>query len=86
MDTDYLFLHRKQRWLLSYCRKNKVSYQPVYSLVKKYKSEGMKILKDRWERIKPEMEMTALEKLRAENRILKVKKQQQRMEDRLLKK
>lgn len=66
--------------------KYKVSYQQVYSWVRKYKSEGVKALKDRRGRTKPETEMTELEKLRAENRILKAKNKQQRMEIDFLKK
>ena len=66
--------------------KHQVSYQQVYSWVRKYKSQGVESLKDRRGRIKPETEMTELEKLCAENRILKAKNKQQQMEIDFLKK
>ena len=64
----------------------KVSYQQVYSWVRKYKAHGAKALEDRRGRTKPEAEMTELERLRAENRLLKAQNKQQRMEMDFLKK
>lgn len=63
-----------------------VSYQQIYSWVKKYEAKGAGALMDRRGRTKPEAEMTELEKLRAENRLLKAKNKRQEMEMAFLKK
>ena len=63
-----------------------VSYQQIYSWVKKYESQGVEALTDKRGRTKPEAEMTELEKLRAENRLLKVQNKRQEMEMAFLKK
>jgi transposase-like protein len=63
-----------------------VSYQQVYSWVKKYESRGTEALIDQRGRIKPENEMTELEKLRAENRILRAQNKHHEMEMAFLKK
>lgn len=63
-----------------------VSYQQIYSWVRKYESQGAEALIDQRGRIKPESEMTELEKLRAENRLLKAQNKQQEMEMNFLKK
>ena len=57
-----------------------VSYQQIYSWVKKYESQGVEALTDKRGRTKPEAEMTELEKLRAENRLLKAQNKRQEME------
>lgn len=49
----------------------KVSYQQVYSWVRKYQEQGIEGLRDRHGRKKPEEEMSEVEQLRAENRMLK---------------
>ena len=62
------------------------SYGQVYSWVKKYESMGVEGLYDRRGRNKPEEELTELEKLKAENRLLKAQARQQQMEIDFLKK
>lgn len=66
--------------------KYQVSYQQVYSWVKKYESAGVEALVDRRGRTKPEADMTELEKLRAENRLLKAENKRKEMEMAFLKK
>lgn len=63
-----------------------VSYQQIYSWVKKYESHGVEALTDKRGRTKPEAEMTELEKLRAENRLLKAQNKRQEIEMAFLKK
>ena len=48
-----------------------VSYQQIYSWVRKYEEKGVDGLKDGRGRTKPVEEMNEVEKLRAENRLLK---------------
>lgn len=57
-----------------------VSYQQVYSWVRKYEAQGVESLTDKRGRTKPEAEMTELEKLRAENKLLKTQNKRQEME------
>ena len=57
-----------------------VSYQQVYSWVRKYEAQGVESLTDKRGRTKPEAEMTELEKLRAENKLLKAQNKRQEME------
>ena len=64
----------------------KVSYQQIYSWVKKYEEKGVKGLTDRRGKIKPESELTEEERLRQENKILQAKIKDQEMEIALLKK
>ena len=63
-----------------------VSYQQVYSWVRKYEAQGVESLTDKRGRTKPEAEMTELEKLRAENKLLKAQNKRQEMEMAFLKK
>lgn len=63
-----------------------VSYQQARSYTVKYEAGGVDALKDRRGRTKPEEEMTELERLRAENRLLKAQKRQAEMEVSFLKK
>lgn len=63
-----------------------VSYQQIYSWVKKYEAQGVEALTDKRGRTKPEVEMTELEKLRAENRLLKAQNKRHEMEMTFLKK
>ena len=67
-------------------KKYQVSYQQVYSWVRKYEVQGIEGLLDQRGRTKPESEMTELEKLRAENRLLKAQNKRQEMEMNFLKK
>lgn len=62
------------------------SYGQVYSWVNKYNQNGIDGLKDGRGRNKTSDELSELEKLRAENRLLKAEKRHQKMEIELLKK
>lgn len=62
------------------------SYGQVYAWVKKYGAQGMEGLYDRRGRSKPADELTELEQLQAENRLLKAQAKQQQMEIDFLKK
>ena len=62
------------------------SYGQVYSWVNKYNTNGIDGLKDGRGRSKSEDEMSELEKLKAEVKILKAEKKRQQMEIELLKK
>ena len=63
-----------------------VSYQQIYSWVKKYEENGASGLTDRRGKAKPENELTEKERLRQENKILQAKIKDQEMEIALLKK
>lgn len=64
----------------------KVSYQQIYTWVKKYEEKGVNGLTDRRGKAKPESELTEEERLRQENKILQAKIKDQEMEIALLKK
>ena len=66
--------------------KYNVSYQQARSYTVKYESGGVEALRDRRGRVKPLEEMSELEKLRAENRILRAEKERAEMEVSFLKK
>ncbi len=63
-----------------------VSYQQARSYTVKYEAGGVEALRDRRGRTKPLDEMSELERLRAENRILRAEKKQAEMEASFLKK
>jgi transposase len=63
-----------------------VSYQQIYSWVRKYEEKGVDGLADGRGRTKPEEEMTEIEKLRAENRILQAKNLDLEIENAFIKK
>lgn len=63
-----------------------VSYQQARSYTVKYEAGGIEALWDRRGRTKPADEMSELEKLRAEIRILRAEKKQAEMEASFLKK
>lgn len=63
-----------------------VSYQQVYTWVHKYQEKGVEALTDRRGKRKDDSSMTELEKLKAENRLLKAERKQQQMELDFLKK
>ncbi len=67
-------------------KKFNCSYGQVYSWVNKYNKKGVDGLKDLRGRKKTENELSELEKLRAENRLLKAENKRQQMEIDLLKK
>ena len=63
-----------------------VSYQQIYQWVLKYKSKGVEGLVDKRGRNKPESEMSELDKLRAENKLLQAEKRKVELENAFLKK
>lgn len=63
-----------------------VSYQQIYSWVRKYEEKGVDGLIDRRGKAKPESELTEAERLRQENRILRARIKDKEMEIALLKK
>lgn len=63
-----------------------VSYNQIYSWVRKYEGKGIRGLVDRRGKAKPEAEMTEVERLKAENRILKAKLRSIQLEEDLRKK
>ena len=63
-----------------------VSYQQIYSWVRKYEATGVDGLVDRRGKAKPEDELTEAERLRQENRMLQAKLKDKEMEIALLKK
>ena len=63
-----------------------VSYQQVYAWVRKYEEGGVDKLKDNRGRTKPIEEMTEVEKLKAEMKILEAKNRQLEIENEFIKK
>ena len=63
-----------------------ISYQQARNYTIKYEKQGVEALRDRRGKRKPEAEMSELEKLRAENRILRAEKEYAQMEADFLKK
>ena len=63
-----------------------VSYQQIYSWIRKYEEKGVDGLNDRRGKPKPEDELTEADKLRMENKILQAKLKEMEMENKLLKK
>ena len=63
-----------------------VSYQQIYSWVRKYEAKGVEGLTDRRGKAKPEGTLTEADRLRMENKILQAKIKDQEMEIKLLKK
>jgi transposase-like protein len=63
-----------------------VSYQQIYSWVRKYEEKGIDGLADKRGRTKTIEEMTDIEKLRAENRILQAKNLDLEIENAFIKK
>lgn len=66
--------------------KYQVSYQQVYQWIKKYESKGVDGLLDKRGRKKSENELSELDKLRAENRLLQTEKRRMELENAFLKK
>lgn len=67
-------------------KKYHVSYQQARNYTVKYESDGLEALKDNRGKRKLEDQMTELERLRAENRILRAEKERAEMEASFLKK
>ena len=67
-------------------QKYQVSYQQVYGLVTKYETNGVEALQDKRGKRKTSDEMSEIEKLRAENKLLEAKNKKQQMEIDFLKK
>ena len=63
-----------------------VSYQQIYAWVHKYEEGGVDKLKDNRGRTKPAEEMTEIEKLKAEMKILEAKNRQLEIENAFIKK
>ena len=63
-----------------------VSYQQIYSWVRKYNEKGAEGLVDKRGKRKPESEMTEVEKLKAENRLLEARNRRLETECAVLKK
>lgn len=82
--VEYCIAHDKD--YTETAEKYGVSYQQARSYTIKYETSGVEALKDGRGRRKSEDEMTELEKLRAENRILRAQKKQAEMEASFLKK
>lgn len=61
------------------------SYGQVYFWVNKYKEKGVEGLYDRRGKAKDESQLSELDRLKAENQLLKAKSQQQQMEIEFLK-
>lgn len=67
-------------------QKFQVSYQQVYSWTNKYLNDGVGALQDRRGKRKSEDEMSEVEKLRAQNKLLEAENRRKQMEIDLLKK
>lgn len=67
-------------------KKYNVSYQQVYSWCKKYEANGAEALQDKRGRKKPKEEMSEIERLRAENKLLQARIRRAELENAFLKK
>ncbi len=67
-------------------QKFQVSYQQVYSWTNKYLKDGVGVLQDRRGKRKSDDEMSEVEKLRAQNKLLEAENRRKQMEIDLLKK
>lgn len=67
-------------------QKFQVSYQQVYSWINKYLKDGVDALQDRRGKRKAESEMSEVEKLRAQNKLLEAENRRKQMEIDFLKK
>lgn len=66
--------------------KYQISYQQIYSWLRKYDEGGIDALVDRRGKVKPENELTDMDRLRIENKMLEAKNIELEMENHLLKK
>jgi len=76
----------KQNNYAETAQKYKVSYQQVYSWIAKYETNGVESLQDKRGKSKLLAEMSEVEKLKAENKLLEAKNKRQEMEIDFLKK
>lgn len=67
-------------------QKYQVSYQQVYLWTNKYEKEGVEALQDRRGKRKDKDEMSELEKLKAQNKLLEAENRRKQMEIDFLKK
>lgn len=67
-------------------QKFQVSYQQVYTWVTKYEKDGVGALQDRRGKRKPQDEMSEVEKLKAQNKLLEAEIRRKQMEIDFLKK
>jgi transposase len=67
-------------------QKYQVSYQQVYTWTNKYEKDGVEALRDKRGKRKNEDEMSELEKLKAQNKLLEAQNRKQQMEIDFLKK
>jgi transposase len=66
--------------------KFQVSYQQVYSWTTKYLKDGVEALQDRRGKKKPDAQMSEVEKLRAQNKLLEAENRRKQIEIDFLKK
>ncbi|WP_304545844.1 helix-turn-helix domain-containing protein [Desulforamulus aquiferis] len=67
-------------------QKFQVSYQQIYSWTNKYLTDGVDALQDKRGKRKSEDEMSEVEKLRAQNKLLQAENKRKQMEIDILKK
>jgi len=67
-------------------QKYQVSYQQVYTWTSKFENDGVEALQDRRGKRKNESEMSELEKLKAQNKLIRAQNHRQQMEIDFLKK
>ena len=82
--VSYCIAHNKD--YVTTMAKYEVSYQQIYNWVSKYENKGVEGLVDRRGKSKTENEMTEVERLRAETKLLKAEVEKKAMEIDLLKK
>lgn len=82
--VSYCMEHGKDYQLT--CQKYAVSYNQLYSWVRKYEEKGIEGLVDNRGRKKPESEMDENDRLRAENRVLKAENRRLEVELAIIKK
>ena len=82
--VSYCVEHGKDYQLT--CQKYAVSYNQLYSWVRKYEEKGIEGLADNRGRKKPESEMDENDRLRAENRLLKAENRRLEVELAIIKK
>lgn len=82
--VSYCIEHGKD--YIAAIQKYGVSYQQIYSWVRKYENKGAEGLQDKRGKRKPESEMSELELLKAKNRLLEAKNKRLETENAVLKK